>query len=178
MHFRFFLFLFLLHVSMHLRSWGKHVIMTIWLFCRFLFFGVCGNVMTIYFPNGDLYVIISPLYERVCTWCRPSTEVKKGSHLCEAKHVLGFSRFGILDGKNRIYLKPRSLYPTNSNQVIRHVFCVWFWFLKILIINNVFVLLFIFFILLLFFYNFFILSFYIKIVGNLTLQFFIYFIFL
>lgn len=161
-----FFFPFLLHVSMHLRSWGKHVIMTIWLFCRFLFFGVCGNVMT--FPNGDLYVIISPLYERVCTWCRPSTEVKKGSHLCEAKHVLGFSRFGILDGKNRIYLKPRSLYPTNSNQVTRHVFCVCFWFLKILIINNVFVLLFIFFILLLFFYNFFILSFYIKIIENLT----------
>ena len=129
MHFRFF-FLFLLHVSMHLRSWGKHVIMTIWLFCRFLFFSVweCNDHTTMNFPNGDLYVIISPLYERVCTWCRPSTEVKKGRHLCEVKHVLGFIRFGILNGKNRIYLKPRSLYPTNSNQVIRHVFCVWFWF--------------------------------------------------
>ena len=144
--------------------------MTIWLFCRFLFFGVCGNVMTtlLWISQTGICTSLSPLSTKGFARGVAHQQIKKGRHLCEVKHVLGFIRFGILNGKNRIYLKPRSLYPTNSNQVIRHVFCVWFWFLKILIINNVFVLLFIFFILLLFFYNFFILSFYIKIVGNLT----------
>jgi len=58
-----FFFPFLLHVSMHLRSWGKHVIMTIWLFCRFLFFGVCGNVMTtlLYISQTGICTSLSPL---------------------------------------------------------------------------------------------------------------------